>query len=71
VLLESENEDNDIEVRNYYKEIYEDLMATVQEKKPALHETIESAIEFRTRLLNLSNFIKSRPVKVDKKKAIL
>jgi hypothetical protein len=38
---------------------------------PELFETIESAIEFRTRLLNLSNFIKSRPVKVDKKKAIL
>jgi len=30
VLLESENEDNDPEVRNFYKETYEDLMDTVK-----------------------------------------
>jgi len=30
VLLESENEDNDTEVRNFFKETYEDLMETVK-----------------------------------------
>ena len=34
VLLESENEDNDPEVRAYYKDIYEDLMETVKHENP-------------------------------------
>ena len=70
--MERDNEDNDPEVRTYFGEIYDDLRDTLKYENPELLESIESAIDFRNRLLKLSNFIKGSPIKkVDKKKALL
>ena len=72
LFLEKDNEDNDQEVRNFYADIYEDLKDTLKYENPELLESIESAIDFRNRLLKLSNFIKGSPIKkVDKRKILL
>lgn len=72
LFLEKQNEDNDKEVRDYFANIYDDLIQTLKYENPDLLDSIDSAIDFRNRLLKLSNFIKNSPIKkVDKRKILL
>lgn len=72
MFLEKDNEDNDEVVRNFFSEIYDDLIDTLKYENETLLLSIESAIDFRNRLLKLSNFIKGSPIKkVDKRKILL
>ena len=72
LFLEKDNEDNDEVVRNFFSDIYDDLIDTLKYENETLLLSIESAIDFRNRLLKLSNFIKGSPIKkVDKRKILL
>ena len=59
-------------MKDYFKEIYEELLVELEEVNLELYESIQSAIDFRNKLLKLSTYIKSlTKIKVDAKKAVL
>lgn len=69
--LEACNEENEVEVRNYFTEVFEDLKTELEAESPTVYQDIMSAVELRDKLLAASNYVKSRPDKVDMKSAIL
>jgi len=72
LLLESSNTDNVEEVQKFYGEILEELKDNLQETCPDIYDSLESAVAFRTRLLDLSTHIKSlTKIKIDQKTSVL
>jgi len=72
LLLENSNTDNAEEVQKFYGEILDELKENLEDTCPEIYESLESAVAFRTRLLNLSTHIKSMTkIKIDQKSSVL
>jgi hypothetical protein len=71
IKLESENDSNDEDVRKYFLDLLEELTETGEEQAAGTTADIYSAVELRTRLIALSNYLKGHKSKVDEKTNVM
>ena len=64
LYLEKSNNENDQKEKKYFKKFYKELMAELKEKQPDLHEQLMETIEFRNKLKECSDHIKSLNIRV-------